>query len=337
MESQAKSDSVAATAVQAVDNPAKEHPQVSSLHCPKVRFQGDRTVPGRAGPGPATGASLRLLVGLTLAAVWGVARAAEPPSLKTAKDGTRTMNGLVRPLDQEGRSFYLQNEDGLIEVRLTLDAKIGLLFRERDVRGMLESRRIVLRSVGQEHPLPADIHVKVRFRDWRRAQNAIKTGKIQAGILHATPLEDHLPTEKELWFSGRVSAFKQGHITPVKEVRIGDRTFTVSTSGHNYSEQIVGLFDASAIRPFVNQASVYGRMEGDVFHASEVLLRPIPDQTANDDPLLPRYLFIGDSISGNYGPALREAAAGKLNAHHPPTTCGPSGKGRGRVRRWLGA
>lgn len=80
----------------------------------------------------------------------------------------------------------------------------------------------------------------------------------------------------------------------------------------------------------------YGKMKGDVFHATEVLLRPIPDQTANDDPNLPRYLFIGDSISGNYGPGLRAALEGKFNLHHPPTNCGPSGKGRGRVNIWLG-
>ena len=29
-------------------------------------------------------------------------------SLKPAKDGTQTMNGLVSPLDQAGKNFYLQ-------------------------------------------------------------------------------------------------------------------------------------------------------------------------------------------------------------------------------------
>ncbi|MHC4247891.1 MAG: SGNH/GDSL hydrolase family protein [Planctomycetota bacterium] len=278
-------------------------------------------------------ASLGLLALLAIAAG---AHAAELRSLSTARDGTQTMNGLVMPLDQAGRNFYLQNEDGQVEVRLGADARIGLLFRERGVKEMLEGRKIVLPSVRKEYPLPADIYVKVRFRDWRSAQGALKSGKLQAGILYTIPLEDHLPTEKELWFSARVSVFKKAHITPQKEARLGDRTFTISTSGHNYAEQIVGLLDAGAIKPFVNQASVYGRMEGDVFVATEVLLRPIPDQTIHDDPALPRYLFIGDSISGNYGPGLREAVRGKLNAHHPPTNCGPSGKGRGRARMWLG-
>lgn len=60
-------------------------------------------------------------------------------------------------------------------------------------------------------------------------------------------------------------------------------------------------------------------------------------QTALDDPKLPRLLFIGDSISGNYGKALRQTLKGKVNAHHPPTNCGPTGKGVGNIVNWLGA
>jgi hypothetical protein len=64
-----------------------------------------------------------------------------------------------------------------------------------------------------------------------------------------------------------------------------------------------------------------------VLIAEEIHLHPIGDQAALDDPKKPRYLFIGDSISGNYDKGLREALAGKFNLHHPPTNCGPSGKG----------
>ena len=48
-------------------------------------------------------------------------------------------------------------------------------------------------------------------------------------------------------------------------------------------------------------------------------------------------LFIGDSISGNYDRGLRTALAGKFNLHHPPTNCGPSGKGAKSIVNWLGA
>lgn len=257
-------------------------------------------------------------------------------SLIETRDGRQTMNGLVSPLDQAGKNFYLQNEDGLLEVLLNENAKIGLLFRERDVMTLLEQRKVIIQETGNEYPLPKDLYVKVHFKDWKEAQRAMAEGKLRDGIIHASALEDHLPAENELWFSGKISKLQKAHITPEKIVTVGDREFTISTSGHNYSEQIVGLFTPGDIKPFVNQASVYGKRNGDVFHASEVLLRPIPDQSVNDDPNLPRYLFIGDSISGNYGSALREAVAGKLNIHHPPTNCGPSGKGRERVNMWLG-
>ena len=43
-------------------------------------------------------------------------------TVKTARNGLQTVYGLVTPLDQEGRHFYLRKEDGLIEVKLSKDA-----------------------------------------------------------------------------------------------------------------------------------------------------------------------------------------------------------------------
>ena len=70
--------------------------------------------------------------------------------------------------------------------------------------------------------------------------------------------------------------------------------------------------------------------------AKEIHLVPLGDQTVNDDPQLPRYLFIGDSISGNYDRGLRGSLQGKFNLHHPPTNCGPASKGEKEIRDWLG-
>jgi hypothetical protein len=55
-----------------------------------------------------------------------------------------------------------------------------------------------------------------------------------------------------------------------------------------------------------------------------------------DDPNLPRYLCIGDSISSNYSKAIIDIHAGKINAHHPPVNCRSSKSGRENVREWLG-
>lgn len=60
----------------------------------------------------------------------------------------------VSPLDQEGKNFYILNSDGLIEVKLADGAQIGLLFRERGIKKMLEARKIKLGSVNHEYALP---------------------------------------------------------------------------------------------------------------------------------------------------------------------------------------
>ncbi|MEM7013217.1 MAG: SGNH/GDSL hydrolase family protein, partial [Verrucomicrobiota bacterium] len=265
-----------------------------------------------------------------------LAQEATLKSIKETRDGRQRIYGLVSPLDQEGRNFYLLTVDGQVEVRLADDGQVGLLFRERDVQKQLENREVKIAATDQKFSLPEKLYVRVQFKNWRAAENALKNGEFQDGMLSAKPLPDHLPTEDELWLSGELTGLKKGHITPRKVVTADGKQFEGSTGGDNYAEQIAGLFETDAIRPFVNEASVYGELVDDVFVASHVLLRPVPDQVAKDDPNLPRYLFIGDSISGNYGPGLREALAGKFNIHHPPTNCGPSGKGKNQMQAWLG-
>jgi hypothetical protein len=249
------------------------------------------------------------------------ARAAENDALKsvTAGDGRERIYGLVSPLDQQRRNFYLLTSGGQVEVRMADDGRVGLLFLQGDIHKQLERREISIADTGQKVRLPEKLYVKVLFKDWHAAESALKSGTFHDGMLYAVPLPDHLPTSDELWLSGELTGLESGQIPPTKIMTAGGKRFTGSTGGHNSYEQIAGLFDVGAIRPFVNEASVYGKLVGGVFVANHVLLRPIPDQVAQDDPKLPRYLFIGDSISGNYGPALREALEGKFNVHHPPT------------------
>jgi hypothetical protein len=100
---------------------------------------------------------------------------------------------------------------------------------------------------------------------------------------------------------------------------------------------LYNLLTVKDCKPFINKATVLGRRKGDVFIADEIHVQPIGDQVALDDPKLPRYLFIGDSISGNYDKGLRAALAGKFNLHHPPTNCGPTAHGVKNIVNWLGA
>lgn len=55
-----------------------------------------------------------------------------------------------------------------------------------------------------------------------------------------------------------------------------------------------------------------------------------------DDPMLPRVLLLGDSISIGYTLPVREALKGKANVHRPATNCGPTTNGVANIDAWLG-
>ena len=55
-----------------------------------------------------------------------------------------------------------------------------------------------------------------------------------------------------------------------------------------------------------------------------------------DDPLLPRVLIIGDSISIGYTPRVRKLFEGKVNVHRPKTNCRWSAFGDENVLQWVG-
>lgn len=55
-----------------------------------------------------------------------------------------------------------------------------------------------------------------------------------------------------------------------------------------------------------------------------------------DDPVLPRVLLIGDSVSGGYTLASRKLLAGKANVHKAPENCGPTANGVKKLNVWLG-
>lgn len=254
---------------------------------------------------------------------------ADPPT------GDLVSNGVITPLDQEMRNFYIRNADGVIEVKLANDARIGL--QSRVQRGGFEARKVEFTIGGKEfsYDLPMDLFVKRTFKDAAAVRTWIERGRkpILDGKLYVEPNEDHFPTESEPWISGKFIKENGRYM----DVQVGDRVFQIGTQGHDGMHRIMGLLTQKDIRPFVQQAFVHGEMRGKVFHAREVGIRMLEDSKARDDPSLGRYLFIGDSISGNYDKALRTALKGKLNLYHPPTNCGPVRKGEENIAQWLGA
>ena len=123
-----------------------------------------------------------------------------------------------------------------------------------------------------------------------------------------------------------------------RPLSISGESFEVSLKkGGQATIPLYGLLTVKDLKPYINKATVIGTRKGDLLVAKEIRMQPIGDQAAKDDPNLPRYLFIGDSISGNYTKGLHGALEGKYNLHHPPTNCGPSGQGAREILNWLGA
>lgn len=261
---------------------------------------------------------------------------AEQPysTIVPSRDGTTwETNGVITPLDQDMRNFYIRNNDGIIEVQLTDDTEIGLQSRVQRT-GAWESGKLIpeFRTESQMSiPIPAEVYAKVEFKDLKSAKSVLGKRDLHGGRVYFSNIGEHLPTEDEPWLSGKVIKFLPKSI---KVISAGGKEYPISTKGHDNAEVVVGALGLGDIKPFEQQAFLRGKMIANVFHADEVTLRPLPLKKEN--PELGRYLFIGDSISGNYDRALRQALKGKLNLVHPPTNCGPSSKGLANMGQWLG-
>ncbi len=254
------------------------------------------------------------------------------------------VEGLIIPLDDH--SMYVRNPEGQTEVRWTDRTRVALQVNWRlleGIKGRTFKYRIPSSSEVVEFKIPeGPVFAEKRFRKGRVArelEEALKEKWVSARdvCLHfGKKIEPGLPTEEDPRLRGSFS-FGAGKGKPPM-LDTGKGTFEVSMKkGGQASALMFGLLSTRDCRPFVNRAAVVGRRDGEVVVADEIHLLPIGDQAELDDPALPRYLYIGDSISGNYTNGLRTALKGKANLHHPPTNCGPTRKGVENIMAWLGA
>ena len=253
------------------------------------------------------------------------------------------ISGLIIPRDNEG--MYVRNEEGQLEVTWTSRTKVALQVNTRLLSGLKAERF--------EYKIHSSKEV-VTFSIPKGPVTGIKTSR--GGKQLEITLRD---AGEEKWLSeGGLKLYFNQEPTREQLATRGDPRFiglwnpvtkprTLSIKGHNYeismkkggqtSALLYNLLSVKDCKPFINKATVLGRQKGNVVIADEIHIQPIGDQAALDDPGLPRYLFIGDSISGNYDKGLRAALAGKFNLHHPPTNCGPSASGAKNIVNWLGA
>jgi len=257
------------------------------------------------------------------------------------------VSGLIIPLD--GSAMYLRTNTGeQKETRWTAKTKVALVANWRQVDGTY--------GVVEDDVLHYRIHSSGRIIDFKlppgrkyALREKVNPKQIQSyfdeswlepwgmKILCGETVEPRLPVERgdDTSFAGGFE-FAKSRKERAK-LHIGEKTFEVYLRRGQTDVLIYGALTVKDLHPFVNQATAIGHEKDGAVIADEIRLLPIGDQTASDDPKLPRYLCIGDSISGNYAHALKQALEGKVNYHHPATNCGPSGKGRSQIHNWLGA
>lgn len=255
---------------------------------------------------------------------------------------TVTVTGLIIPRDSHG--IFVRNREDQFPIAWDDKTRVALEVNTRLLKGLSKDvLRYRVHSSNQTIDFripPGPITGIVTLRGGGRVASALKVAMDENWIperglalqFGKPGLQEQLPTKAQPRFVG----LWDPTVTP-RTLSINGRKYEVSLKkGGQSSVLLFGVIGLKDCKPFVNRARVIGRKENDLILAEEIHIGPIGDQTAGDDPKLPRYLFIGDSISGNYNRGLRKALDGQFNIHHPPTNCGPSGKGKTSIVEWLG-
>jgi len=262
---------------------------------------------------------------LVVCAVSGIAAAVE------------TVSGLIIPLDNDG--MYVRDAQGRqIEVKWTDKTRVAIQLNYRKVEAVKDNTiRYNIHSSKEKIVIPLPAKQAVARKTFRHEKElaAAKSEKWVSAyglaVYYTAP-----PPSKKAGLSGKFT-FAQGRSKPASMDVDGEKYEVSMKKGGQTDILIYDVWGTKDCKPFVNRATVAGSFKGEVLIADEIYLKPVGDQASLDDPKLPRYLFIGDSISGNYDKGLRAALSGKYNLHHPPANCGPTGNGRANILAWLGA
>jgi len=253
-----------------------------------------------------------------------------------------TVEGLVIPRDNEG--MYLRNPDGQFEIEWSKETKVALEVNTRLFKGLkgdvlhyqVQASKEVLRFKLPKGPVTGIVEVRNKGQletKLKEAREENWIGEHGLRLFFGESRPQQIASPDDLRFIGLWDSASKPRALTI----LGKKYECSLKKGGQTKALLFNVLGTEDCKPFVNRARVVGQRKGELIHATEIHLQPIGDQSASDDPTLPRYLFIGDSISGNYDRGLREFLAGKFNLHHPPTNCGPSAKGRSSIVEWLGA
>lgn len=253
-----------------------------------------------------------------------------------------TVEGLIIPRDNEG--MYLRNPDGQFEIEWSKETQVALEVNTRLFKGLkgkvldyqVQASKEVIRFTLPKGQVTGIVEVRNKGQletQLKEAREENWIGEHGLRLFFGESLSQQMASPDDLRFIGRWDSAAKPRTLTI----LGKKYECSLKKGGQTNALLFNVLSSKDCKPFVNRARVVGQKKGEVIKAKEIHLQPTGDQAALDDPKLPRYLFIGDSISGNYDRGLREFLAGKFNLHHPPTNCGPSAKGRSSIVEWLGA
>jgi hypothetical protein len=253
-----------------------------------------------------------------------------------------TVEGLIIPRDNDG--MYLRNPDGQFEIEWNKETQVALEVNTRLFKGLkdkvldyqVQASKEVVRFTLPPGPVTGVVEVRNKGKletKLKEAREENWIGEHGLRLFFGESRPQQMASPDDLRFMGRWDSTAKPRTLTI----LGKKYECSLKKGGQTNALLFNILGTKDCMPFVNRARVVGQRKGDLIEAKEIHLQPTGDQAALDDPKLPRYLFIGDSISGNYDKGLREFLGGKFNLHHPPTNCGPSAKGRSGVVEWLGA
>jgi len=133
------------------------------------------------------------------------------------------------------------------------------------------------------------------------------------------------------WFTPRQARFSRDGL-----LKLGDRRIDAGVKGGGIRITIEREHRAEDLTKGFWKATLKGKEVAGKFVVAKMMLQPLVDPLAVDDPKLPRVLVVGDSISMNYHNAAKEALKGVANYHRIEDNCWSTFRCVAFMAYWLG-
>jgi len=256
---------------------------------------------------------------------------AAEPRIERVKVGERyELDGILLEVNKAEKYLLVKGPLGDSRIRFddetTLYQEIAHVDKIDHETGIMEMNVLGAGQPGRAK-LPSPAYITADFgtaEEFEKLWGNTGERRLGSHTISALGVEPQEPTSDDPKLAGRLE--REGLV-------IGDETFDVALG--NGGQLRLSLDD---LVPYSHMIVGSGKkISEDEVKADRIVVNDVTDPIGIHDPKLPRYLYIGDSISLHYGKALGEALEGKVNLHRPPTNCRRSLKGVLEIHKWLRA